>query len=49
MFVAIETIVRRRIPPQHEGLAHTVGFMVLLALIIYVNLQDFVNPIVLPR
>jgi regulator of sigma E protease len=49
MFVVFEAIVGRRVPPQHEGLAHTVGFMVLLALIIYVNLQDFVNPIILPR
>lgn len=49
MFVAFEAVFGRRVPPQHEGLAHTVGFMVLLALIIYVNLQDFVNPIVLPR
>ncbi len=49
MFVAFEAVVGKRVPPQHEGLAHTVGFMVLLALIIYVNLQDFVNPISLPR
>jgi regulator of sigma E protease len=48
-FIAFEAIVGKRVPPQHEGLAHTVGFMVLLALIIYVNLQDFVNPIILPR
>lgn len=49
MFVAFEAIFGRRVPPQHEGLAHTLGFMVLLALIIYVNLQDFINPIILPR
>ena len=49
MFVGFEAIVGKRVPPQHEGLAHTVGFMVLLALIIYVNLQDFINPIILPR
>ncbi|MFV1857750.1 MAG: RIP metalloprotease [Anaerolineales bacterium] len=49
MFVAFEAIFGKRVPPQHEGLAHTVGFMVLLGLIIYVNLQDFINPIILPR
>ncbi len=49
MFVGFEAIFGKRVPPQHEGLAHTVGFMVLLALIIYVNLQDFINPINLPR
>ena len=49
MFVGFEALFGKRVPPQHEGLAHTVGFMVLLALIIYVNLQDFINPINLPR
>jgi regulator of sigma E protease len=49
LFVGIEAVVGRRLSPQHEGLAHTIGFMVLLALIIYVNLQDFINPIDLPR
>ncbi len=49
MFVAFEATFGKRVPPQHEGLAHTLGFMVLLALIIYVNLQDFINPIILPR
>ena len=49
MFVAFEAIAGKRVPPRHEGLAHTLGFMVLLALILYVNVQDFVNPINLPR
>ena len=49
MFVGFEAVFGKRVPPQHEGLAHTVGFMVLLGLIIYVNLQDFINPIILPR
>lgn len=49
MFVGFEAVFGKRALPQHEGLAHTVGFMVLLALIIYVNLQDFINPINLPR
>lgn len=49
MFVAFEAIVGKRVPPQHEGLAHSLGFVVLLVLIVYVNLQDFINPIILPR
>ena len=49
MFVAVEAVFGRRLPPRHEGLAHTLGFMFLLAVIIYVNLQDFINPINLPR
>lgn len=48
-FIGLEAILGRRLPPQYEGLAHTIGFMVLLALLIYFNLQDFINPISLPR
>lgn len=49
MFILFETIFRRRISPRHEGLVHAVGFTLLLAIMIYINLQDFVNPITLPR
>jgi len=49
MFVAIETLIGRRVSPRYEGLAHAIGFAILLALMVYVNFQDFVNPIVLPR
>jgi regulator of sigma E protease len=49
MFVAIETVIGRRVSPKYEGLAHAIGFAILLALMVYVNFQDFVNPIVLPR
>lgn len=49
MFVAIETVIGRRVSPRYEGLAHAIGFAILLALMVYVNFQDFVNPIVLPR
>jgi len=30
-------------------MAHAIGFALLLALMLYVNIQDFVNPIALPR
>lgn len=40
-----EIIVRRRIPPQYENVIHLVGFTLLLILLIYVNVQDFLNPI----
>lgn len=48
MFVAIETVTGRRISPRYEGLAHLIGFALLLALMVYINLQDFMNPIDLP-
>lgn len=49
MFVAFEAVFGRRISPRYEGLAHAIGFALLLALMLYVNIQDFVNPIALPR
>ncbi len=48
MFVFFEAIFRRRISPQFEGLAHALGFAFLLILMVYFNLQDFINPINLP-
>lgn len=49
MFVVYEAIAGRRIAPRYEGLAHAIGFAVLLILMLYVNFQDFVNPITLPH
>jgi regulator of sigma E protease len=43
-----EIFLRRRIPPQYENIIHLVGFTVLLIFLIYINLQDFINPIQLP-
>jgi regulator of sigma E protease len=48
MFIVIETVIGRRIDAKYEGLAHTIGFFVLLAILIYVNFLDFVKPIPLP-
>jgi regulator of sigma E protease len=48
-FIAIEAVSGRRVSPRYEGLAHAVGFVLLLILMAYVNLQDFTNPISLPR
>lgn len=49
MFVLFEWVLGRRISPEKEGLAHLIGFAFLLLLMVYINLQDFVNPITLPR
>jgi regulator of sigma E protease len=48
VFVLIEALIGRRISPRLEGLAHAIGFVLLLVLMVYFNLQDFVNPIQLP-
>lgn len=49
LFVLIELVIGRRIDPEYEGLAHLIGFAFLLILMVYINFQDFVNPITLPR
>ena len=45
LFTLPEFIIHKRIPPQFENALHLVGFMLLLVLLLYVNLQDFINPI----
>lgn len=48
LFTLPEILLRRRVPPQYENMIHMVGFAMLLILLIYINLQDFINPIQLP-
>jgi regulator of sigma E protease len=43
-----EILFRKRIPPRFENAINLVGFALLIVLLIYVNLQDFINPIQLP-
>jgi regulator of sigma E protease len=43
-----EILIRRRIPAQYENAIHLVGFAMLILLLIYINLQDFLNPLQLP-
>lgn len=49
LFTLPEIIFRRRVPARLENLVHLVGFGMLILLLIYINIQDFVNPIVLPK
>lgn len=49
LFTLPEIIFRRRVPPRYENIIHLVGFAMLILLLIYINLQDFINPIQLPK
>jgi len=49
LFTIPEILFRRRIPQKYENAIHLVGFTMLLFLLIYINLQDFLNPVQLPR
>jgi regulator of sigma E protease len=49
LFLGLEVVIGRRISSRTEGWAHAVGYALLIGLMLYVNLQDFVNPIPLPH
>lgn len=42
-FMLIELITRKKIPPEKEGIVHAIGFMLLIALIIFVSFNDIMK------
>ena len=48
IFVLPELITRRRVPAQFENVVHALGMAILLLFMIYVNVMDFVNPVIIP-
>jgi regulator of sigma E protease len=48
LFVLAEIVFRKRVPPEYENLIHLVGFAALILLMVYVTVQDVLNPVVLP-
>jgi regulator of sigma E protease len=48
LFVLPELVLGRRIPPRYENAINLVSFAMLLMLLLFINLQDFFNPISLP-
>ncbi len=48
LLVMPEILIRRRVPQKFENTLHLVGFTLLIILLIYINIQDFVNPIQIP-
>lgn len=49
IFLLPELIFRKRVPHQVENAVHAAGMLFLILLMIYVNVMDFVNPIILPQ
>jgi len=45
IFVLPELIFRRRVSPQLENLVHGLGMLVLLGVMVYVNVLDFIKPV----
>lgn len=44
LFVLIEAVRGRRVPPEREGLIHLVGMAVLISLIVLISFHDLVAP-----
>lgn len=45
IFLLPELLFRKRVSPRVEGAIHWAGFMLLLGLMVYINIMDFVNPV----
>jgi regulator of sigma E protease len=45
IFLLPELIFRKRVSPQFENMVHAAGMLVLLLLMVYINVMDFVNPV----
>lgn len=43
-----EILLRRRIPAKYENMIHLVGFIFLILVMVWVNINDIINPIDLP-
>lgn len=48
IFLLPELLFRKRVSPRVEGLIHWAGFMLLLGLMFYINVMDFIDPVNIP-
>ena len=46
LFVLIEAVRGRRVEPEREGMVHVIGMLFLLGLMVFMIVQDIVNPII---
>jgi len=44
--VLIEAVRGRRVSAEHEAMVHFIGLVILVSLMGFVMLQDFINPII---
>lgn len=49
IFLIPEILLRKRVPPKYENLVHSLGLLALLALMVFITIQDFINPISIPK
>ena len=43
LFVLIEAITRKKVKPEVEGIIHTIGFILLMILMLYITFQDILK------
>lgn len=43
LFIMIEAIIGKKIPPKVEALIHNIGFFLILALMLYITFQDIIK------
>jgi regulator of sigma E protease len=48
VFILPELLFHKRIPPSWEASIHGAGFILLIALMVWITIQDIVNPIAIP-
>jgi regulator of sigma E protease len=48
LFTLPEILFRKRIPPQWENTVNGIAMLVLICLMLFVNIMDFVNPAKIP-
>jgi len=48
IFILPEIFIGKRVPARYENTIHMIGYVALLALMAYIFMQDFINPVVLP-
>jgi regulator of sigma E protease len=48
VFALPEIIIHRRIPPKYEAWVNFISFALLILLMIFINLQDFIHPVSTP-
>ena len=49
LFLIPEILFNRRVPAKYENMVHFIGFSILIVVMAYVFIQDFINPVVLPK
>ena len=48
LFTLPEILFKRRIPPERENMVNGIAMLLLIGLLLFVNVMDFINPVNIP-